>query len=324
MTVFPRFLVASCVRVRWILAVCLVLYLQTGSIANAASTWLCNATNEPLYVSVRHYAASLFVQNARTEGWKKLPTRGVLRSCWIVNRTARDHIVVVGVLRDSEIVPIKLTPRRHSRTRRVDVCVPKSARSFEYRSDARSDSSCGNGYQLARASFSVEGGDNEVDIDLAGRIDVPQRTPKSQGSTSTGQNLLLTCGDRTVYVKDGNAIGYSNKYSDSVRSCGKRIGPDNSMAKMGSDVVCQSTKDKVAIRWDRWSMAYKNCIQVNDGVTSQYWLLVVDKNTGSFKLEEADWPAYLENLFEKGTCLEKRYKSETANGQCKVEAWDGI
>lgn len=143
-----------------------VALMVSGTAANAASTWLCNASNEPLYVAVRHYAPSLFGSNARTEGWNRLPVRGILRSCWTLNRHLRDHIVVVGVLRNNQIVPIQLTPRRFTRTRRVDVCVPVSPSFAEYRSEARSDSSCGSGYQLARASFSVEGGDNDVDIDL--------------------------------------------------------------------------------------------------------------------------------------------------------------
>ncbi len=95
--------------------------------------------------------------------------------------------MVVGVLRGDEIVPIKLTPRRYDRTRSVSVCVPKSPNLTEYRSGSRSDDSCGSGYQLAEASFSVEGGDNDVDIDLTGPIQViltPDQRSRIQGNQS--------------------------------------------------------------------------------------------------------------------------------------------
>lgn len=183
----------------------------------AANTWLCNATNETLYLTVRHYAPSIFVQNARTVGWHRLPTRGVLRSCWVVNRTLRDHIVVVGVERDGEIVPILLTPRNADRRRSRYICVPIAAKSFEYRSQNRSDTSCRSGYQRAQASFSVEGGENDVDINLSGPIRVPASPePQTQGGGESSRQPTETTRQENLRILNNLTRMPTSEYFSTV------------------------------------------------------------------------------------------------------------
>jgi hypothetical protein len=170
------------------LSICFVL----SGHASAQTTLVCNQTSEPLYIAVRHNAASLFTANSRTEGWYKLPVRGVLRSCTSFNRYARDHYVVAGVRRGDEIVPVKFDLRRYDIRRTIYVCVPVAHTRFEYRSHDRSDSACSDGYQLARASAGVLGGDNHVDLDLGGdtsgiraperlrKVEEPPKDPRSK------------------------------------------------------------------------------------------------------------------------------------------------
>lgn len=150
------------------IAVCACVMALFASPLAAQSTYVCNETSEPIYISVRHNAASLFTANSRTEGWYRLGVRGLLRSCTNFNRYARDHYIVGGVMRDGEIVPVRFRLRRYDIRRTVNLCVPTSVLSFEYRSEAKSDGSCGNGYQLARASAGVLGGSNDVWIDFGG------------------------------------------------------------------------------------------------------------------------------------------------------------
>lgn len=162
------------------------LWVFTGP-ALAQSTMVCNETKEPLYIAVRHNAPSLFTANSRTEGWYRLPVRGILRSCSSFNRFARDHYIVTGVLRDGKVVPVKFALRNYDIRKTVNFCVPLSPSSFEYKSADLSDKSCGTGYQLARASAGVQGGKNDVDLDFSGSITVPNGKTTSK-STETKES----------------------------------------------------------------------------------------------------------------------------------------
>lgn len=167
-------------------------YLITLSSSLSASaqsntdTWICNAASEPLYITVRHNGASLLSANSQTEGWIRLPTRGVQRSCWIRNRRLKDQIVVVGVRRGDEIVPIQMTPRGVPRSRPHSVCVKRQATSFQYSGNTRSDTSCPQGFLLARASFIVLDGRGRVDLDLSGPISVGM-TPQQREQADNAQ-----------------------------------------------------------------------------------------------------------------------------------------
>lgn len=139
--------------------------LGFATCAQAATTWFCNASNEPVYISVRHHSPSLLFANSRTEGWHKLPVRGLLRSCKIFSRPT-NHYLVVAVKREGIMVPVRVSIRWPDGYRRVHVCVPIEDKSFEYRSGSRSDSDCIDGWTLARVSVGVEGGDNDVDLSI--------------------------------------------------------------------------------------------------------------------------------------------------------------
>ncbi|WP_290781047.1 hypothetical protein [Hoeflea sp.] len=139
--------------------------LGLATCAQAATTWFCNASNEPVYISVRHHSRSLLFANSRTEGWHKLPVRGLLRSCKIFSRPT-NHYLVVAVKREGIMVPVRVSIRWPDGYRRVHVCVPIEDKSFEYSSGSRSDSDCIDGWTPARVSVGVEGGDNDVDLSI--------------------------------------------------------------------------------------------------------------------------------------------------------------